>query len=317
MKSQRFVVVLMGLVLSAPASAARAEITLDSVAVGNARNAADSTGYGAVDHTYAIGKYEVTAGQYTVFLNAVARTDTYYLYDESMSDTYGCQIVRNGNSGNYTYNVSATNANRPVNYVDWGDAARFVNWLHNHQPNGAQGAGTTETGAYALNGATSSSALNAVTRDAGAKFWIPTEDEWYKAAYHQNDSVTGNYWNYPTSTDSIDTSMANYGNSVGQTTSVGTYPFSSSYGTFDQGGNVWEWNETVVDQSYGQLFRGARGGSAFHGEVALQASFRDSFDPTNGMASGGFRVASVPEPSSVALMVCGVMTGLFWWSRRK
>ena len=48
-------------------------ITIDTVAVGNAGNAADTlTGYGSVGYNYNIGKHEVTAAQYTVFLNAVA-----------------------------------------------------------------------------------------------------------------------------------------------------------------------------------------------------------------------------------------------------
>ena len=39
------------------------------------------------------------------------------------------------------------------------------------------------------------------TRSVNAKFWIPSEDEWYKAAYHKNDGVTGNYFDYPTGSD--------------------------------------------------------------------------------------------------------------------
>ena len=116
-------------------------ITIDTVPVGNPGNADDihGDGYGGVDYTYNIGKYEVTAGQYAAFLNAVAATDPYGLYNTNMdSDSYGCQITRNGSSGSYTYDFSgrpsgteADWVNRPVNYVSWGDAARFANWLHN------------------------------------------------------------------------------------------------------------------------------------------------------------------------------------------
>ena len=87
-----------------------------------------------MDHAYAIGKYEVTAGQYTEFLNAKAKTDTYGLYNTNMwSDTYGCKIQQTGSSGSYAYSVAADYANRPVNYVSFWDAARFTNWLHNGQ----------------------------------------------------------------------------------------------------------------------------------------------------------------------------------------
>jgi hypothetical protein len=60
------------------------------VTVGNPGNVADtryaSPGYGAVAYSYNIGKFEVTAGQYTVFLNAVAKTDTYGLYNGHMGN---------------------------------------------------------------------------------------------------------------------------------------------------------------------------------------------------------------------------------------
>ena len=99
------------------------------------------TGYGAVHYAYNIGTYEVTAGQYCEFLNAVAATDSHELYNSNMwSNTYGCKIQRSGSLGSYTYSVDVNWANRPVNYVSWGDAARFANWLHNGQPTGPQDA---------------------------------------------------------------------------------------------------------------------------------------------------------------------------------
>jgi formylglycine-generating enzyme len=150
--------------------------SLETVTVGTPGNAADTRyetpGYGSVGYTYNIGKYEVTAGQYTEFLNAVARTDTYGLYNPYMADParmWGCNIQRSGPSGSYSYSVDPDWANRPVNYVSYGDSARFANWLHNGQPIGAQGLATTEDGAYYLNGATSDAALMAVNRKTGWK----------------------------------------------------------------------------------------------------------------------------------------------------
>jgi formylglycine-generating enzyme len=329
MKWQRCVGVMVALVLAVTASAARADlISLEFVTVGNPGNAGELSGYsaggygpdaivGGVDYVYAIGKYEVTAGQYTAFLNAVAATDTYGLYNTNMWSTgSGCKIQRSGESGDYTYSVAEDRANRPVNYVSWGDTARFMNWLHNDQPIGAQDAGTTEMGAYTLNGATTEGELMAIKRNADAKYWIPSEDEWYKAAYHKNDGVTGNYWDYPTSSDSIDTSMANYGGSVNNATDVGTYAFPSPYGTFDQGGNVWEWNETAVTA----IHRGMRGGDWYLSSEYLLASYRYYWDPAEedgSLGFLGFRVATVPEPGSITLMLCGALVGLYLWRRRK
>jgi formylglycine-generating enzyme len=159
---------------------------------GNAGELSGAVGYGgericgAVPYAYNIGKYEVTAGQYAAFLNAVAKSDTYGLYNTLMdtaNDQYGCNIKRIGSSGSYAYSVASDWANRPVNYVSWGDAARFANWLQNGQPTGTQDLTTTEDGAYYLNGATSNVQLLAVSRKANWTWAITSEDEWYKAAY--------------------------------------------------------------------------------------------------------------------------------------
>jgi formylglycine-generating enzyme required for sulfatase activity len=136
-----------------------------------------------VGYEYGIGKYEVTAGQYTEFLNAVATEDTYGLYNMLMDydanpGAFGPNIKRMGASGGYSYSVAADWAKRPVNHVSFWDSARFANWLHNGQPTGPQGSGTTEDGAYDLNGYTGSDEAS-ITRQPGAKFFLPSEDEWY------------------------------------------------------------------------------------------------------------------------------------------
>ena len=160
------------------------EASLQFVTVGDPGNAADpATGslYGSVAYVYQMGEYDVTVGQYCQFLNAVAATDTYGLYNSYMAlavttaiPTVG--IMQSGSPGSYTYSVSynaaawnsyATNypslypsalaaaADCPIFDVTWGDAARFCNWLQNGQPtNLGEAAGSTETGAYTLNGAT-------------------------------------------------------------------------------------------------------------------------------------------------------------------
>jgi formylglycine-generating enzyme required for sulfatase activity len=170
--------------------------------VGNPGNAADTvvmndgtTGYGAVPYTYQIGKYDVTTAQYCQFLNAVATTsDPYGLYNSYMAtDMPTVAITQSGTAGNYSYSVTGNygqGVNCPIFDVTWGDAARFCNWLQNNQPTGAEGPGTTETGAYTLNGATTNAALMAITRNAGAVDFIPSENEWYKAAYYNASNGT-------------------------------------------------------------------------------------------------------------------------------
>ncbi len=296
---------------------ARAEVIIETVTVGNPGNADDThgDGYGGVGYVYNIGKFEVTAGQYTEFLNAVADEDTYGLHNPDMwGHPYGCGIEQTGSSGSYTYSVAADWADRPVNWVSWGDAARFANWLHNGQPTGAQGLGTTEDGSYFLDGAISSTDLLAITRESDPTWVIPSEDEWYKAAYHYNDGVTGNYFDYPTSGDNMPSNdlvestdpgdnatfndcTCDGGFTIGSPywrTERGAHENSDSpYGTFDQGGNVLEWNDGITHGSY----RGLRGGSFMFDGVGMHVRFRFGHDATNESYYFGFRVAEVAEPN--------------------
>ena len=327
-----FQIVCVAAITAALGSAASAVI-METVPVGNAGNLPDpevmstdgTTGYGSVRYAYGIGKYEVTAGQYAEFLNAVAVTDAYGLYNSSMwSSTWGCKIEQSGAPGSYSYSVAPDRGNRPVNYVSWGDAARFANWLHNGQPTGPQGPATTEDGSYDLGGATARADLLAITRQPDATWVIPTEDEWYKAAFHKNDGLTANYFDYPTSSD------ATPGNSLagidpGNTATyldasfipgfpyyrseVGDHENSGSpYETFDQGGNVWEWNEAVIDLGGGSItdvYRGLRGGDYSNSDGSLLASYRSNYDPSDEDLFIGFRVSEVPEPATLAFLAMG------------
>lgn len=338
-----------------------ARVAFEWATVGNKGNAADTkvmsdgtTGYGSVSYAYRISKHEVTNAQYIEFLNAVAAVgDTYHLYHQSMMISIRGGIDRTG-AGTvgdpYVYSVKGSDnnwLNRPVNFVSWGSSARFTNWLHNGQPTGPQDSTTTEDGAYFLNGATSNSALLTVSRESDATYFIPSEDEWYKAAYHKNDGVTGNYFDYPTSSDIVPSYVNNSGNlsrtgipfveggtdtrnyathdedfgtaGIGSPyymTEVGEWENSASpYGTFDQGGNVWEWNEAVRFARY----RGRRGGSFDNDAFNLRAVSREDFSPRFGISINGFRVASIPEPSTLSLAALALLgsVGYMTWKQMR
>jgi hypothetical protein len=147
---------LRALVLSSAAVAslvgtgvASAAISIATVRVGNPGNAADVTGFGSVAYTYNIGEYDVTSTQYTAFLNAVAATDTYGVYNSNMAggaNTGNPGIIQSGSAGSYTYSVAGGRGNYPVTDVTYWDTLRFANWLDNGQPKGVEGTGTTETG---------------------------------------------------------------------------------------------------------------------------------------------------------------------------
>jgi formylglycine-generating enzyme required for sulfatase activity len=295
-------------------------VTVEWVTVGNPGNVPDTrfgTPLGSVNYVYQIGKYEVTAGQYTEFLNAVAKDDPNALYSSSMAFGTAANIQQSGSAPNYSYSVAADWANRPVSAVSFWNAARFANWLHNGQPIGAQGPGTTEDGAYHNVG-------NQLLfgRNTGAKFFVPTENEWYKAAYHNKAAgIAASYFDYPTGTNSIpgkninettnpgnNANYYNNGYTIGSPyfrTVVGEFELSdSSYGTFDQGGNVEEWNETIMLGTN----RGLRGGDwGLNAAFMYAGSGFNYLDPANDYAAG-FRVAAlIPEPTALLMLSLGGM----------
>jgi formylglycine-generating enzyme required for sulfatase activity len=318
------------------------QTSLQFVTVGDPGNAGDTqvmvtdgtTGYGSVPYTYQMGTYDVTLSQYTAFLNAVAQTDTYGLYNSHMGTDFpyyfsvNIGITQSGSSGTYSYSVMG-NGNVPVFDVTWGDAARFCNWLQNGQLTVAQGGlAITETGAYTLSGATSDEALMLVNRNAGAKYFIPSENEWYKAAYFDPtlNGGAGGYWTYATRSNSVPsngfsttgTNNANYGLSdqTNYLTPVGYFAGSPGpYGTFDQGGDVFQWNEANISGSR----RGLRGGACYDDSGYLRSSSRLGSTPTYEGTVVGFRVASTPEPASITLLLAaslGVVGVLFHRRRR-
>ncbi len=312
--------------------------TIPTVPVANPGNAGEVQfhgTFGAVAYDYRIGKYEVTNSQYAEFLNAKAASDPFSLYNVDMGSDDRGGITRSGSDGSYTFSVKANMGNKPVNFVSWYDAIRFANWLHNNQ-----GAGDTETGAYTLLGSTPTPSNGlSITRNPGAHWFLPSEDEWYKAAYYDPtlSGGSGAYWHYPTQSNTIPAiatansigdisnpgvNVANYDrgadwNSLdGNVTTVGSAGSLSEsyYGTSDQGGNVWEWNEDVV---FG-TFRGARGGSWGGVSGTLAASDHNGTDPTVEVHNVGLRVATVPEPSALALTLLGLfgLVAYRWLARR-
>lgn len=297
-----------------------AEIVIDTVLVGDTGNAPDfawpgasnpnGLRFGSVDYAYRIGTTEVTNSQYVAFLNAKAFSDPYGLYHPAMGFHDHGGILRSGDNGSYTYAPKMGMEHMPVSYVNWYDTLRFSNWLHN-----GQGTGDTENGAYTLVG-NSEIPLNgdSIVRNAGAKWFLPSENEWYKAAYYDPtlNNGLGGYWLAPTQSNFVLGSIppgvensANIGAVVGFITNVGSYPNATSYyGTFDQAGNVDEWNESLIQFS-GNSFRGVRGGNYSAGTQLAGSTIRDFNVPDLNFTTG-FRVANIPEPGSIALVaLCG------------
>jgi len=287
---------------------------MEYVPVGDAKNAPDNaTGLGSVDYEFLIGKYEVTNDQYVEFLNAVAADHLFGLYDPLMSANFKGGIIRMGEPGSYSYAAKGHMGNKPVVFVNWFDAARFANWLHNSRPIGAQGPPTTEDGAYPLQGA-----AGVVTRSAAARVWLPSASEWYKAAFfdpRNGDPIYRPFAilsSFPVAAtaDEFGTvsnpglATINYGGASnwngsdsGNVTSVGTAGNQSHYGTYDQSGNVWELSDSVIDQGTDGLQARICGDSYLRLEIEPKAMH--SIPPDYCDNIQGFRVAAiVATPSS-------------------
>ena len=315
------------------------------VTVGDPGNAADTNGRGAVADPFQIMKYEYTNEQYAVFLNAVAATDTYSLYNPLMGTNTRGGITQSGVSGSFSYTVRSNMGDKPVNYMTWFNAARVANWMVNGQPTtGLQNTGTTEDGAYTLLTTGTSgqpiSSTKAVPVNPGAAYFIPTQDQWYKAAFYDPtlNGGSGDYYSYATMSNTAPTpvtasttgngsardtgNFANFNNAAswngatGNVTTVGTNGGSSYYGAFDMSGNVTEWNDLNGNGAVNNLLN-ARGGS-WSTSDSTRLSSAYSYDIAPNVANDvtlGFRIAAVPEPSTWGMGLVGLACGA-WQARR-
>ena len=299
------------------------QVTIQTVAVADPGNTADGSGLGAVSRRFRIGRFEVTNGQYVAFLNAVAASDPNGLFNELMTTSDRGGIIRSGVPGSFTYQPKPDFADKPVGSVSWFDAARFCNWLHHGRPAGPQGPGTTEDGAYDM-----TLPGEQITRVFGATWFLPTHDEWYKAAYYDpfdnaaDASGTPDYWFYPTRSDVLPdqalassngdvvnpgANVANYAQGAdwngenGNVTTAGGCASESPWGALDLAGNINEMTETPgttippnpPDQPDPLPTRRLRGGD-FANQGALMGSPAFLAGSLNMLAEGaniGFRVA--------------------------
>jgi len=336
-------VALIALMLAGPGLPnAHAQVTIDWVTVGDPGNTADTTGYGAVSHSYRIMKFEFTNDQYAAFLNAIDPdgTNPNSVYNGNMGSNVRGGITNTGTTAGSIYAVKENMGGKPVIFVNWWDAARVSNWLHN----GAQNYGSTDSsasapqnnGAYTTGSATTGSA---VPVNSSALFYIPTENEWYKAAYYHPtlNAGTGGYRVYGNGFDSTPGtvtadafgvgSAGNAGNfanynfvtdwngQTGNLTTVGTNGGAGYYGAFDMSGNVWEWNDLT-----GALgpSRGTRGGGWASDASGVSSAVRGTSDASfDSSLSTGFRLASpIPEPSTYAMALAGLACGGYVVRRR-
>jgi formylglycine-generating enzyme len=282
------------------------EFTIDFVDIGHAGNAADTTTYGAVPYEYRVGKYEIS------------------------QDT----ITKATASGMANVTAGSWTGNQPAAYISWYEAAAFVNFLNTDSGKTAAYDLTINNGIWSMALWSSEQAWTAggtnLYRNKDAYYFLPSENEWYKAAYY--NAAGTNYFLYPTASSSVPTAVASgtdagsavYNNVASVPAIVASAGGLSPYGTMGQGGNVWEWSESAFDgtNSSSSESRAIRGGDWQDPELYLRSSSRNlSGIPTSVSNIMGFRVASVPslsipEPSTYALLLLGA-GAIYFWKRRK
>ncbi len=275
------------------------EFTIDFVNIGNAGNAADTTTYGAVPYEYRVGKYEITQ-------DAITKATA---------------------SGMSNVTAGPWTGSQPATTISWYEAAAFVNWLNTST--GKQAAyNLTFNGSWSMTLWSSADAWQLggenLYRHKDSEYFMTSENEWYKAAYY--NPAGSNYFDYPTASDDAPTAVASgtnagtavYNSAASVPAIVESAGGLSPYGTMGQGGNVWEWNESAFDgsNSLSSENRAIRGGVWDYTEVDLRSSVRNVGGPAGENSSVGFRVASVPEPSTYVLVLMGA-GALYLWKRRK
>ncbi|MCX5634740.1 MAG: SUMF1/EgtB/PvdO family nonheme iron enzyme [Planctomycetota bacterium] len=251
--------------------------------------------FSGVNHgNYRMGTYEISNAQWTKFKAA-----------------YGA--VTGSPSSAYDYYSYYTGTNIPTNCTSWYEAAQFVNYLNTstYHPAAYKFTGTQGTSDYTLgvwqSGDVGYSASNPY-RNSNAYYFLPTENEWVKAAYW-NGTGLQTYANASAGDlvgggHSPDPARWNYYPSVGYEPWNVTSGSQELNGTYNMMGNVWEWNETLIGEH-----RGLRGGTYGSYDNSLASSYRNHYDPDGEDYYGfGFRVASVPEPATLLLVGLG---GLF------
>ena len=277
------------------------EFTIDFVDIGNAGNAADTTTYGAVPYEYRMGKNEISE----------------------------LQITKATQIGMAHVSAGAWTGSQPAANITWYEAAAFVNFLNTNSGKTAAYDLTFSNGSWSMALWSSEQAWTAggtnLYRNKDAFYFLPSENEWYKSAYY--NAAGTNYFLYPTASSTAPTAVASgtsagtavYNSAASVPATVDSAGGLSPYGTMGQGGNVFEWNESAFDRldSSSSENRAIRGGNWSIGVSGLRSSSsRGGSSPALEHRSIGFRVASVPEPSTYALLLM-TAAGALWMTRRR
>jgi sulfatase modifying factor 1 len=282
---------------------------IEFVRIGSPGNVPDTAGdpnpAGAVDYAFRMGKFEISE-----------------------------QMINKANIlGGLGLTTDIRGPDKPATSITWNEAARFINWLNTstgHVPAYKFAAEPGEIG-YSPNANIELWTItdpgynpNNLYRNRLALYFLPSVDEWYKAAYY--DAANGVYYHYPTGSNGAPTPVAS-GTAAGtaiydQSFATGPADITlagglSPFGTMGQGGNVYEWEETDFDlvNDSSSSPRGNRGGGWEKPANHLARILRIGDNPFQEGTSLGFRVASIPEPGT--MLLAALAAAALWTSRKR
>jgi formylglycine-generating enzyme required for sulfatase activity len=226
-------------------------------------------------------------------------------------------ITKANAEGSLGITKNTRGVDKPATSVSWNEAARFVNWMNTSSGYSAAYKFTLQPGDVGYNAnadiilwdvADAGYDAANLYRNSNAFYFLPSENEWYKAAYYSGSGTT--YFDYALQSDTIPTAVSGgasgavYNNQTGPA-DVANAGGSSFYGTEAQNGNAWEWNESAftAPNDSSSEYRAVRGGVWVNTGFGLSSTGRVSVDPASEGIYIGFRVASVPEPSTALVIL--------------
>jgi hypothetical protein len=292
-----------------------------------------ANGRGSVNEEYRIGRFEITTAQWVQFMNAVSmRPQSEAIpFISPPQGIWGARVDSSYSGPGVRYEVIPGQENRGVGNISWRTAAIYCNWLHNNQSTSRSafmnGAYDVSTFGYAVDPI---SGLQDVptdnfTHNAGARFFLPTWDQWLKAVHYDANRFgpgLGGWWDQPNASNTalipgvpgnpLAQTSAGFLSPTPYTIPLGSYPtVQTPWGLLDASGGTTEWTE-----SFFQFIDGRRwpllDGSSWTQSLVRDRVFEFAAEfPSLDLLNFGFRIAAtVPSPASGSLLMVAALVAV-------